>query len=175
MSKPKRGHGDGGIDARGGSTWRLRYRINGRRFTKTVQGTKAQAQKALRDLLHAGDTGTHVEPAKITVAQWADQWLAMGAPGRKAKKAGRRSVERYRQLLDGHIVPMLGARRLQQLQAVEIEQLYAGLADKLKPKTQHMIHVVFGSGQAPGALDGKPYGASWTSPVRRRKQSRRGA
>jgi integrase len=99
----------------------------------------------LRDLLHAADTGTHVEPAKITVAQWADQWLAMGAPGRKANKAGRRSVERYRQLLHGHIVPMLGARRLQQLQAVEIEQVYAGLADKLEPKTQHMVHVVFGA------------------------------
>ena len=56
----KRGHGDGGIDARGENTWRVRYRINGQRFTKTVRGTKAQAQKALRDLLHAADTGAHV-------------------------------------------------------------------------------------------------------------------
>jgi hypothetical protein len=30
------------------------------RYTKTVQSTKAQAQKALRDLLHAADTGNHV-------------------------------------------------------------------------------------------------------------------
>ena len=58
MSGPnKRGHGDGGIDARGVNTWRLRYRLNGRRYTKTVEGTKAQAQKALRDLLHVGGTG----------------------------------------------------------------------------------------------------------------------
>src|SRR6516165_8671097 len=118
-ARSKRGHGDGGIDARGENTWRLRYRINGRRYTKTVQGTKAQAQKALRDLLHAADTGTHVEPAEITVAQWANQWIAIGCPGRKKKKAGRRSVERYGQLLRHHVLPVLGSRRLQQLQAVE--------------------------------------------------------
>src|SRR6516165_7463186 len=120
MTSPgKRGHGDGGIDAHGLNTWRLRYRINGRRYTKTVEGTKAQAQKALRDLLHAGDIGAHVNPDKMTVAQWANQWIAIGCPGRKKKKAGRRSVERYSQLLRYHVLPVLGSRQLQQLQAVE--------------------------------------------------------
>jgi len=147
MSGPnKRGHGDGGIDARGANTWRLRYRINGRRFTKTVQGTRAQAQKALRDLLHAADTGAHVEPAEITVAQWANQWIAIGCPGRKKKKAGRRSVERYSQLLRYHVLPVLGSRRLQQLQAVEIDQLYAALAEReVGPQTQLMVHIIFGA------------------------------
>jgi integrase len=140
----KRGFGDGSIDERGDGVFRLRYRIDGQRFTKTVRGTRTDAKKALRDLLHAGDTGTHVEPDKITVAEWAEQWLAMGAPGRSQKRAGRRTVERYSQLLR-HVVSALGARRLQQLQAVEIEQLYAGLVGKLEPKTQHMVHVVFGA------------------------------
>jgi len=66
----QRNHGDGGIDARGENSWRLRYRINGRRFTKTVHGTKTEAQKALRDLLHAGDIGGHVPPDKMTLGQW---------------------------------------------------------------------------------------------------------
>jgi integrase len=140
----KRGFGDGSIDERGDGVFRLRYRIDGQRFTKTVRGTRTDAKKGLRDLLHAGDTGTHVEPDKITVAERAEQWLAMGAPGRSQKRAGRRTVERYSQLLR-HVVSALGARRLQQLQAVEIEQLYAGLVGKLEPKTQHMVHVVFGA------------------------------
>jgi hypothetical protein len=33
----RRGFRDGGIDARGENSWRIRYRVNGRRFTKTVK------------------------------------------------------------------------------------------------------------------------------------------
>jgi integrase len=138
----KRGHGDGGIDARGENTWRLRYRINGQRFTQTVQGTKLDARKALRKLLHSGDTGTHVEPNNITLAQWIGRWIAVGAPGRSQKKAGRRTVERYSELMRCHVTPTLGSRRLQQLQATEIDALYVNLATKLKPRTAHHVHVV---------------------------------
>jgi len=42
-------------------------------------------------------------------------------------------------------VPALGARRLQQLQAVEIDRLYVALAQKLKPRTAHHVHTVFGA------------------------------
>ncbi len=66
MSK-RRSYGDGGIDQRAENSWRLRYRINGKRFAKTMHGTKSEAQKALRDLLHAGDTGGHVPPDKLTL------------------------------------------------------------------------------------------------------------
>jgi integrase len=139
----KRGHGDGGIDAGGENTWRLRYRTKGKRYSQTFHGTRSEARKKLRELTHSGDSGVVIEPDKISVAQWAEQWLATGAPGRKAKRANQRSVQRYAQILRGHIVSALGNRRLQQLQATEIEQVYVGLADKLGPKTQHMAHVVF--------------------------------
>jgi integrase len=141
----RRGHGDGAIDARGDNTWRLRYRIDGRRFTATVRGTKGEATKALRELLHAGDTGQHVEPDRITLGQWVDRWLASGAPGRSQKKAGRRTVERYAQLLRSHVTPALRDRRLQQLQAAEIDALYVELATKLHPRTAHHVHVVLGA------------------------------
>ena len=108
----RRGYRDGGIDQRGEKSWRLRYRVNGRRFTKTVHGTKSEAQKALRDLLHAGDTGEHVAPDKMTLGQWIDHWIAAGAPGRSQKRAGRRTVERYSELMRCHVVPVLGTRRL---------------------------------------------------------------
>src|SRR6516225_1019177 len=38
--------------------------------------------------------------------------------------------------------PTLGTRRLQQLQATEIDALYVTLAAKLKPRTAHHVHVV---------------------------------
>ena len=108
----KRSHGDGGIDTRGENVHRLRYRLNGRRFTKTVRGSVTDARKELRKLIRSGDTGEHVAPDKITVAQWIDQWIEAGAPGRKKKKVGQRTLERYEELLRVHIKPKLGARAL---------------------------------------------------------------
>ena len=141
----RRSHGDGHIYKRSGDSFRLRYRINGKRYSAPFHGTLSEARKKLRELIRYGDTGTHIEPDKITVGEWIDQWIAVGAPGQKQKKAGRRTVERYAQLLRGHVVPALGARRLQQLQAVEIDKLYVALAQKLKPRTAHHVHTVFGA------------------------------
>lgn len=144
MSK-RRSHGDGGIDQRGENSWRLRYRVNGKRYSKAFRGTLSEARKELRALIRSGDTGTHVEPDKITLGEWIDRWIAAGAPGRSQKKAGRRTVERYSQLMRCHIVPTLGSRRLQQLQATEIDELYVALAAKLKPRTAHHVHIVLGA------------------------------
>jgi hypothetical protein len=48
----KRGaHGEASIEQPGEHRWRLRYRIDGRRYTKSVQGTRKQAQAELRRLL----------------------------------------------------------------------------------------------------------------------------
>src|SRR5665213_330247 len=136
----KRGHGDGGIDERGENTWRLRYRLDGRRFTKTVRGTKAQAQKALRDMLHSGDTGAHVAPAKLTLTKWIDHWIAIGAPGNKRRReVGERTIERYEELLRCHVTPTLGHRPLQQLQSSEIDDLYAKLENKISARTAHHV------------------------------------
>jgi hypothetical protein len=72
-----------------------------------------------------------------------ERWIASGAPGRNRIRAGRRAVERYDQLMRCHVLPALGSRSLQQLQAIEIDALYAGLTSKLKPRTAHHVHTVF--------------------------------
>jgi hypothetical protein len=73
MSK-KRDYGSGAIEQRGDSL-RLRYRIGGKVFRKTVKGSKSEATKALRQLLHAGDTKQHVASHKMTLRQWCEHWL----------------------------------------------------------------------------------------------------
>jgi integrase len=129
----RRARGDGGIDQRGEDSWRLRYRINGRRYTVAFHGTQSDARKKLRELIRSGDVGNHIEPHKMTVAQWIDRWLAV-----KESRIARRTHERYTGLLLNHVKPALGERRLQQLRADEIEQLYANLA----PATAVYAHVV---------------------------------
>jgi integrase len=95
--------------------------------------------------LKSGDDGRHIEPTRMTLAEWAEHWLSIGAPGRKKKRAGARSVERYEQLLRGHVVPALGTKKLQQLHATDIDRLYESLEAKLAPRTQHQVHVVLGA------------------------------
>jgi integrase len=141
----KRHHGDGGIDTRGENVHRLRYRVGGKRFTKTFHGTLTEARKELRGLVRDGDTGDHIDPTKMTVGQWIDQWIEAGAPGRKKKRVGQRTLERYEELLRVHVKPKLGNRPLQKLAATEIDELYAEREGKIAPMTLHHVHVTFNS------------------------------
>jgi integrase len=145
MSSKRRDRGDGGIDERGPNSYRLRYRIQDQRYSVTFKGTLQEARKEVRRLLRSGDTGEHVAPDKITVGQWIEQWLAIGAPGRLQKRVTRRSLKRYSELLRGHVVPSLGPRLLQQLQATEIDALYAGLEGKISQGSARHVHDVFKS------------------------------
>jgi hypothetical protein len=103
--------------------------------------------KKLRELLGSADNGEHVEPDKITVGKLIDQWIKAGAPGRKKKKVGQRTLERYQQLLCTHVKSVLGDKQLQQLRAADIDTLYTDIdaAGKIAPRTQPHVHVVLGA------------------------------
>jgi integrase len=145
LKMKKRSHGDGSIDARGANTFRLRYRVGKQRFAVTFRGSLADARKELRRLLRAGDTGEHVAPNKLTFGQWARQWIEAGAPGRKRRKVGARAIERYDELLRVHVLPVLGERTLQTINATEIDKLYCGLEDKISDRTARHVHSVLGA------------------------------
>jgi integrase len=81
----KRSHGDGGIDQRGDGVYRLRYRVAGKRFTKTFHGTLAEARKELRRLLKTGDDGIHVDPNKKSLRAWVAEWLELLERNRQAQ------------------------------------------------------------------------------------------
>jgi integrase len=138
----KRSYGNGSIDQRGENAFRLRYRVGKQRYAVTFRGTRKEANAKLRELLSSGDDGTHVEPTRMTLGEWAEHWLAIGCPGRKKKRVGRRSIERYEQLLRGHVIPALGTKRLQQLHATDVDALYQAIETKLAPRTQHQVHTV---------------------------------
>jgi integrase len=145
MRQSKRAFGDGAIDQRGKDSYRLRYRVGGRRFSITFHGSLSAARKELRALIRSGEVGDHVTPDKIKLSEWIDHWIGSGAPGRKKKRVGQRTLERYEELLRVHVKPKLGARPLQKLQAVEIDELYAELENKMAPMTLHHVHVTFNS------------------------------
>jgi integrase len=85
----KRGHGDSGIDERGENVFRLRYRVNRKRFSKTFHGTMSEARKELRRLIRSGDTGEHIAPDKITGGMGQSVDCASGTPARRRRTSTR--------------------------------------------------------------------------------------
>jgi len=135
----KKGHyGSGSIDKSGESSWRIRYRIQGVRYTKVVEGTRTEAARELRRLLHTGDTGSHVAPDRIALGQWVTDWLAL-----KRRSIKPLTYQRYEGILTQHVVPKLGTIPLQKITAPDIEKLYAELT--FGPNTRRLLHIVLKS------------------------------
>ena len=145
----KRDHGDGGIDERSPGHFRLRWRVDGKRYSKSSRGSIGEARRELRRLLKSADDGAHVAPDKLTLAAWIDRWVALQRRGdtdhpcRGLVKA--RTLERYEELLRLHVVPTLGKRPLQRITATEIDALYMALGERLSPRTVHHVHTVLGA------------------------------
>jgi integrase len=85
--------------------------------------TRTQAEAALADALARRSHGLALDPAKLTIDQYLDTWLAHIRTSLRA-----RTVARYVALLRDHVRPSLGARPLKQLTPLEIQAVYDGLA-----------------------------------------------
>lgn len=110
----------------------------------SVKGTKRDAEKRLDELLHDLNIGAYVQPTKLTLAQYLEQWLKDYAETNTAP----RTYERYCELMRLHVVPALGTIPLTSLQPHHI-QAYYGRALKtgrrdgkggLSAQTVHHIH-----------------------------------
>lgn len=121
---------EGNVTRRGDRSWRIKYDdgadpATGRRITKfiTIRGTRKDAERELRRRLTARDTGTAVDPTRITVADWMATWLDDIAAIAVAPK----TLERYRGLSDAQIVPHLGATLVQKLRPAHVQSWHATL------------------------------------------------
>ena len=50
-----------------------------RYLNRTVRGRKKDAQRVLNELLHAKDLGRLVEPSRMTLSDYLDEWLEVSA------------------------------------------------------------------------------------------------
>src|SRR5262249_40871462 len=105
----RRGHGDGGIDERGPGRWRLRWRVDGQRYTTALQGAIGEARRELRRLIKSADDRQHVAPSAITIADYLRDWLNTDSG------ISPKTRERYQQLAERQVIPYLGHIVLQKL------------------------------------------------------------
>jgi integrase len=141
----------GHIRQRSPGSWELRYslgsdRATGRRrvATTTVQGTRKDAEREMRRLLHSLDIGAHVDATRMTVQQWLKAWLDA-----VRSEVSPKSHERYTELVDGFLVPTLGSLPISKLVPSHIQKVYSdwatggrrdGKEGGLSPQTRRHIH-----------------------------------
>ena len=143
----------GHIQRRGRKSWRLKFDIGrdpltGRRQTRqvTVRGSKKDAQRELTRLLGDVDEGTFVDPSKLTVAEYLDQWLENYARPNVAPK----TYERWEEICKKHLGEKLGAHLLKDLKPLHIQNCYTEALKsgrrngkgKPAPRTVHHHHRV---------------------------------
>jgi len=99
--------------------------VTGKRRTRyvTVRGTKKDAQRDLIRLLAEVESGTAVEPKKLTVAEYLEAWLADHAQHRVSAK----TFERYAEIVHKHLIPGIGGQRLGKLSPLQIQAHYSAL------------------------------------------------
>ena len=91
------------------------------RHFESVKGTKKEAQKCLHELLHTIEQGVYLKPARLTVAQFLEEWLRDYV----RTNTSPRTCERYEEIVRIHLIPALGSLPLLALQPQHIQKYYA--------------------------------------------------
>ncbi len=126
-----------------------------RQMRKRGFATRRAAQTALTKVLRELDTGAHVDPSRLTLADYVERdWLP------NARMRLRPStLHSYQRNLRIHVLPTLGGTPLQRITGSQLTALYArlledGLADRSKARngntglsvrTVRYIHTIIGS------------------------------
>jgi hypothetical protein len=92
-----------------------------RQVSRTVRGTKRDAEKVLNQLTAEAEEGEH-SGTDATFKEVAERWLTL-AEG----DLGPTTVRRYRGLLTSHINPAIGDRPIHRIRTSDLDDLYQGL------------------------------------------------
>ena len=140
----------GSLRQRGANSWELRvYQgidpTTGRRryATRTVRGSRTQAQRELVDLAAAANVAPIVG-ARTTIAELLERWFATSAPNWAPT-----TVRNTRSIIDRYLTPGLGTVRVRDLTTVAIDDFYSRLrtngrhdAQPLSTGTVRRVHAV---------------------------------
>lgn len=142
MSK-RRSRGDGGLYwSEERQRWigevTIGYRPNGKRIVKKASDkTKTGAKDKLKAIQRDHEDGLTVAQTGYTVAQAVNDWIAHGLSGRDED-----TLDKVRFLADKHIIPEIGARKLPDLSADDVDEWLAGRAKLLATRTLRELHSI---------------------------------
>jgi integrase len=137
----RRSRGDGGLHwdekrQRWIATANLGFDPSGKRIVRRGSGkTKTEAKNKLKEVLRDYEDGLAIAPTNYTVTDAVNDWLAYGLAGRDA-----RTVENCTYLSQKHVIPALGARKLRDLSAEDVDRWLATKAKTLSTRTLQAAH-----------------------------------
>ena len=141
-SNTRAAQGSGTIRQRKDGRWEARYTVGrdpgtGKQIQRSVYGaTQQEVRKKLAQVTTALDCGDYFQPSKMTLARWVELWLQEYTSDKKYL-----TVKHYTAQCKTHIVPSLGAVKLAELTAPQIQAFYNGLLrDGMAPKSVRNIH-----------------------------------
>jgi integrase len=122
----------------------VRDAATGKRKRKwhSFKGTKREAQTECAKLIAEIRNGTALDPAKVTLREYLERWLA-----HMATQVSPRSAENYREVVEHWIAPALGIVKLAKLRPEQIAQAYSDALTNggkdgqgLSPRSVVMMH-----------------------------------
>ncbi len=138
----RRSRGEGGLHwdetrQRWIATTTIGFDGRGKRITRKASGkTKTEAKNKLRDMLRDHEDGLTVATStNYTVGDAVRDWLAFGLAARAAS-----TVSNYRTVAAMHIIAPLGARRLRDLTAADVDRWLLAESRKVSTRTLRLMH-----------------------------------
>ncbi len=139
----RRSRGDGGLSwddkrKRWIAALTVGYTGDGKRIVKRGSGrTKTEAQRKLREIIRDYEDGQVTDGYGYTVAQAVRDWLAYGLSGRSPDTITKCTI-----LANTHVIPALGARKLRELTADDVDRWLASKAKTLSTRTLREVRSV---------------------------------
>jgi integrase len=116
----------------------------------SFRGTKRAAESKLNEMVRAAETGDFVEKSRVTVGEWLKEWLekAIKPPARR-----QNTYDRYRHVIEKHLIPTLGDIKLQALKAADVKRYHTDRA-RLAPGTLAQHHAILSGALKAAVLEG---------------------
>jgi hypothetical protein len=139
----RRGRGEGGLhwdEAR--QRWiasvTVGYTGAGKRIVRKDSGkTKTEARAKLREKIREYEDGIAIASNTLTVGDAVNDWLTYGLGGKSAN-----TKSNYTVLAGTHIIPVLGARKLRDLSATDVDRWLGTKAKTLSTRTLRLLHSI---------------------------------
>ncbi len=139
----RRSRGDGGLSwdsarQRWVASVTVGYTPSGKRIFKRGRGrTKTEAKRKLREIRRDYEDGLVTSGYGYTVADAVRDWLAFGLIGRDADTITKCTI-----LANTHVIPALGARKLRELTADDVDRWLADKAKIISTRTLQEVRSV---------------------------------
>lgn len=94
-----------------------------KRIYKNVSGTKRDAEALMAKLLSELNTGSYIEPSKLTMTEYLRDWMNSYV----RPNLSPTTVDSYNVNVEKHLIPYVGHILLQQLKPLHVQNLYSDL------------------------------------------------